>query len=139
MNSLDNLVVSCFFHLRVGVASTSHPGKIQNKFRPAAQSDHPSGRAAACNFNFRGFTAPEPKAEGAKGLILTFQSGPRRCGGGQLKSADSLPACRLLFPLTDVTANRPASIIISVSQCTGTRWAPCVCHLVSVHCARLQM
>lgn len=55
------------------------------------------------------------------------------------KTADSLPVRWLLFSLTDVTVNRPASIIISVSQCTGTRWAPCVCHLVSVHCACLQM
>lgn len=40
------------------------------------------------------------------------------------ESADSLPVRWLLFSLTDVTVNRPASIIISVSQCTGTRWAP---------------
>lgn len=39
-------------------------------------------------------------------------------------SADSLPVCWLLCSLTDVTVNRLASIIISVSQCTGNGWGP---------------
>lgn len=149
MNSLDNLVVSCkkevgfsppppLPFLLVGVPFSCHPGKSGTSMR--RESSSTSLEWSGCSqLSFLRDRTPEPGAEGRKGLILTFQSQPGRRRGGEPKSADSLPACWLLFPLTDVTVNRPASIIISVSQCTGTRWAPCVCHLVSVHCARLQM
>lgn len=61
--------------------------------------------------------------EGDRGTIFHIDTSMPIFQWG-VESADSVPVCWLLCSLTDVTVNMLASIIISVSQCTGSGWGP---------------